>query len=146
MPSELYFKTNYGRRIRMIAQAATAGLKHLAGSLWSSLELYTVTPPGNLPLTGNGVNSASVTLNFNGQPLRADSTATLTVNIGGGPEVFTVPLDEGTTASEAAAQIVAVVGADADWPVELGIAAVANIISVTPDTGTTLSAFSVAVA
>lgn len=143
MPTELYFKEGYGRRLRVIEHEETEGLEHLLGNLWSSLEephqTITVTLPGNVPLVGDGVLYAQVALNFGGIPLNSTKIATILYDIGEGWVLLEVELPEGTTASAAATLI----AASPDWPAELPALAVANNFRVTPALGTTLEAIAV---
>jgi hypothetical protein len=134
MPVEIYCSGTYGRRIRRVTN--TAGLRHILGSLWSS-----VPPTGcaNAPLapapsaTITGLPAAPgadalIDLNFHSQPLAQAKVATVVFALGAAADVtFTVNLPQGTTGTQAATAIAAA----AQWGASLGAVHAGAQVTVT---------------
>jgi hypothetical protein len=132
MPVEIYCSGTYGRRVRRVAN--TAGLRHILGSLWSSVPptgCANAAPAQSATITGLPAApgaDALIDLNFHGQPLAQAKVATVVFALGAAPDVtFTVNLPQGTTGTQAAT---AIAGA-AQWGASLGAAHAGARVTVT---------------
>jgi hypothetical protein len=125
---EVWYKPNFGKRLRIIQQAAIAGLHKLNGSLFSSLPQHggaiggiqpppayqppTLTPVTGLPATGDsgGTVSVSMGIQFHQQDVPAGGkTATITYDIGSGDETVDANLLENDTPNQQAIKIAAAI-------------------------------------
>lgn len=146
MAVELYLKAGFGRRIRRVS--STAGLRHILGSLWTSMTAYGAAGAPSavvtgVPVTGNGTGAAAtINLNFHQHPAPANATITVAGTYDGTPFTFTQAITAGQTAN----QVASALAANAGWPAGLTAGAAGATVTAEPANSLVLSALTVTIA